>query len=97
MPFLTAMLEFFVKTKNHANTGVYGSTKKIELVEKPDLEVAPVVEAFPPGIITNQQEGHNGKSCLNVTKDIKKFLDNVRLEQLKGKLNKQRKYQKSEN
>ena len=52
---------------NKLATGVYGSTNKTELDEKPDLEVAPVIEAFPPGIITNQQEGHNGETCLNVT------------------------------
>ena len=57
---------------NKLAAGEYGTTNKTGLDEEPDLEVAPVVEAFPPGIITNQQEGHNGESCLNVTKKDKK-------------------------
>ena len=44
--------------------------------QESDLEIAPVTETSPFGIITNQQE-HNGEGCRNVTKDIKKFLDNV--------------------
>ena len=52
---------------NKLTTGVYGSTNKTELDEKPDLDVAPVVEASPPGIPINQQDEQNGETCLNVT------------------------------
>ena len=52
------------------------SVERLEGQTNPSQEsvmVVSAVEAFPPGTITNQQDEHNGESCLNVTnKDTQK-------------------------